>query len=226
MFELINMPELQELQKTASKLEKLKAQKQKQWYMLSGHVQRVRDEDIRREAAALNRGENPPEPEEPEVMAKAETLQRELQVLEQRHQLATQEVSKFVAENVNEIAAKIREAHREKGDEVADIAQQLSLGLSRLWAIEQDFKRLRPYFSQPDTAVAQSPRRSTTSVIMTTNIMQDHIGGVARGHLTQALDALVEMRGPEEEPEPAEEASAKGPVEVDAGIAPVEVVSD
>jgi hypothetical protein len=145
MFELImdQLPELQRLEQAVANIEQERAEAQGRHAQLVQEVAAVREDDLNREAAALNDGRKVPKPKEPELRSQLEGAQRRLEVLERRLALAQADRSRYIHEHHEELSRLLMEAQDAEGERVAEGASQVLADLLRYFKAEDDIRALR-----------------------------------------------------------------------------------
>jgi hypothetical protein len=209
VFEQIReqLPELQKLEETLSDLEAGLGRAQAKAAALANKVAQAREDDLNREALALNAGRKVPPRKEPELLAQLEAAQRELAVLERRRILADQERSRYIADNRDRLAELLAEAQAAEGAKVAAGASEVLQWLLCYYQVEDDLRALSRLAPAPSEENSGGPESVTTvwGNINTRNVT----GGPRRGDLEQALRHLASL-GP---------ATEVGEVEDEAGAA-------
>jgi hypothetical protein len=190
MFELIieKVPELRKLEESVATLEQDFAKAQGRVQGLANRVAQAREDDLNREAAALNSGRKVPPPKEPELRIQLEGAQRELEVLERRRELAQADRARFIQANHERLITLLAEAQAAEGAKVAEGAARVLSDLLRYFKAEDDVRamgRLVPPAEQENTG---TPERTTAifGPVSTRNVT----GGPRRGDLEGALRYL------------------------------------
>jgi hypothetical protein len=209
MFELIadKLPELRELEGAISALEVEHQKATARVQALAMKVSQAREDDLNREAAALNAGTRPPKPQEPHLREQLESAQRDLEILVRRRALAEGERSRYIADNHERLALLLAEAQAAEGARVAAGASEVLDWLLNYFRVEDDMRslaRLHP----PPTEENTSEPQSVTTVWGNINT-QNVTGGPRRGDLESTLRYLMSL-GP---------ATEVGEVEDEAGAA-------
>jgi hypothetical protein len=197
MFELIDIPELRELQQKVAGLERERNEAQVQAGQLRVRVGEAHNEDLNAEALALNAGKKVPRPKAPELEAQRQEAERTLEVLERRLSLAQAEVSKYIAAHHEEIHARLTEAEQREAAKVAEAARQTLADLSRYWKLGEDRKTLKPYSQVPPDENAPAQRLSTTVI----GVRTQGAGGAGpqRGEIEGVLSHLASLASPKAE---------------------------
>jgi hypothetical protein len=197
MFELIieKVPELQKLEQAVTKLEREQAEASAKVAALSNKVAQSREDDLTREAIALNSGRKPPAPREPELRSQLERAQRELAVLERRLTLAGSDRSRYIQQHADELMGLLAEAHASEGQKVAEGASKVLEDLYRYFQAEDAARQMRrlvpaPAALEENTSEAQAGRTVTVWGNLTT---QNFAGGPARGSLEGTLRYLCSL---------------------------------
>jgi len=207
VFEQIadKVPELRELQESISALEQDHANAQARVQALAHKTAQAREDDLNREAAALNAGTRPPKPQEPRLREQLDNAERDLEILTRRRALAQSDRSRYLQENHERLALLLEEARRAEAARVATGAGQTLEWLLSYFEAEDNLRtlsRLNPPFQSENSG---DPESHTTvwGTINTRNVT----GGPRRGDLEAALRYLVSL-GPASEVGPTEDESA------------------
>ena len=195
MFELIieKVPELRKLEQSISSLEQEHFKAQGRVQGLANRVAQAREDDLNREAAALNSGRKVPPPKEPELRSQLEGAQRDLEVLERRLALAQADRAKFIQSNHERLAELLAQAQASEGEKVAVGARQVLDDLLRLYKAEDDARALRRLVPEPANENTGAPERATA--VWGPLTVANSTGGPRRGDLEGALRYL-ESLGP------------------------------
>jgi hypothetical protein len=205
MFELVDAPELRELQQKVASLEQERNEAETRASQLRVAVRDAHFEDIAREAAALNADKRPAKPKEPELKAQLEGAERRLEVLQHRLALAQSDVSKYVQAHHEELYALLDEAQRAEAAKVAEGARKLLAGLSRYYAVDEDVKAMRPMLpGPPETGPPGSADPTPLTQVFMGLTTQKVMGGPQRGEIEETLRYLASLA---DEPEEAEGAA-------------------
>src|SRR5215208_6435145 len=192
MFESIieKVPELRKLEEAVTKLEREHAEASAKVAALTNKVAQAREDDLNKEAVALNHGRKPPKPKEPELRSQLERAQRDLEVLERRLTLAGSDKSRYVQEHHEELASLLAQAQAAEGEKVAKGASRVLEDLLRYFKCEDDARamgRLVPAAALENTSEAE-PEKSVT--VWGPMSMRNVTGGPARGDLEGTLRYL------------------------------------
>jgi hypothetical protein len=185
------LPELQKIEQTVSDLERQHGEAQARVQGLALKANQAREDDLNREAAALNAGRKVPKTNEPQLREQLEDAERNLEVLERRLALAGAERARYLAEHQGEILGLLEEAHAAHGERVAAAASEALEALEARHKAEDEaaaLKRLHPAPAPENT----HPPESTTVVlgrVTTRNVT----GGPPRGTLEGTLRHLIGM---------------------------------
>jgi hypothetical protein len=204
MFESIieKVPELQRLEQAVAKLEREQAEASAKVAALSNKVLQAREDDLNREAVALNNGRKPPKAKEPELRSQLEGAQRELGVLERRLTLAGSDRSRYIQEHSEELMRLLAGAQAAEGEKVAEGAARVLEDLLRYFKAEDDARamtRLVPAAAPENTG---EPQRAVTAWGSVTT--QNVGGGPPRGNLEGTLRYLASLGAATEVGEEAE----------------------
>ena len=195
MFEAIigSLPELQTIEKTVTDLERKHAESQGRVQALALKVQQAREDDLNREALALNRGRKVPNPTEGHLASQLEGAQRDLQVLERRLALAVADRARYISEHHELLLGLLDEAHRAEGQRVAAAASEALESLLAYFKAEDDARGLQRLHPAPQEENRGGPQSMVTvwGALTTQNLT-----GVNRGALEGTLRQLVAMGAP------------------------------
>jgi hypothetical protein len=196
MFELIisEVPELRRLEEAVAALEREHGEASAKVAALSNKVAQAREDDLNREAAALNRGRKVPKPKEPELRSQLESAQRELEVLERRLTLAGSDRSRYIREHHEELMRLLAEAQTAEGEKVAEGASRVLEDLLRYFQAEDDARAMTRLV--PATAPENTGEPQKTVAVWGNMTTQNVTGGPRRGDLEQALRYLVSLGEP------------------------------
>jgi hypothetical protein len=193
VFELIadKLPELQRLEQVVADLEQERTEALGRHAQLVQEVATAREDDLNREAAALNASKQPPKPKEPALRSQLEGAQRELEVLERRLALAQAVRARFIQSNHERLAALLMEAQASEGERVAEGAAKVLENLLVYFKAEDDIRALRRLVPAPVEENTGAPERVTAvwGSLTTRNIT----GGPARGDLEGTLRYLISL---------------------------------
>jgi hypothetical protein len=191
MFDSIieKVPDLQRLEQAVESLQQQQAASQAKVAALSNKVAQAREDDLNREALALNNGRKPPKPKEPELRSQLESAQRELEVLERRLTLAGSERSHHVQEHHEELTRLLMEAQKAEGDKVAGGAATVLEDLLRYFKAEDDLRAMRRLVPAAAPENTGEPQRAVT--VWGNVTTQNFGGGPARGSLEGTLRYLA-----------------------------------
>jgi chromosome segregation ATPase len=199
MFEQVveKVPELQQLEETLAKLQHEHQNAQSRVHGLATRTEQAREDDLNREAAALNAGTRPPKPQEPHLREQLESAQRDLEILVRRLALAEGERSRYVQEHHERLATLLEEAQAAEASRVSEGASEVLEDLLRLFKCEDDARALARLHLAPQPENAGEPERHTTILGPLTRTTT---GGPRRGDLEGALRYLASL-GPATEVE-------------------------
>jgi hypothetical protein len=193
VFELIadKLPELQRLEQVVADLEQERTEALGRHAQLVQEAATAREDDLNREAAALNASKKPPKPKEPALRSQLEGAQRRLEVLERRLALAQADRARFIQSNHERLAALLMEAQASEGARVAEGASQVLADLLRYFKAEDDIRALGRLVPAPVEENTGAPERVTAvwGSLTTRNIT----GGPARGDLEGTLRYLISL---------------------------------
>ncbi len=197
MFESIieKVPELARVEEAVAALQREQGEAQAKVAGLASKAAQAREDDLNREALALNRGSKPPKPKEPALQEQLERAQRELEVLERRLTLAGSDRSRYIQEHAEELMSMLAEAQAAEGASVAEGAERALADLLRYFKCEDDARGMRRLIPAPgDPALEENtgePQKSVT--VWGTLTTQNVTGGPPRGNLEGALRYLASL---------------------------------
>jgi hypothetical protein len=193
MFELImdQLPELQRLERAVLTLEREHGEAQSRVAGLSSRVMEAREDDLNREALALNRGRKAPSPKEPELREQLEGAQRELEILERRLALAGSDRSRYIQEHHDELARLLMEAREAEGARVAEGASRVLEDLLVYFKAEDDIAAMRRLIPAPAEENTGAPERSVA--VWGSLTRRNITGGPPRGDLEGTLRYLASL---------------------------------
>jgi hypothetical protein len=162
MFESIHdkVPELDQLQTTVTKLEQEVHDASTRVAQLEAEAQSAHEDDLLREAKALNAGRRVPAPKEPELRGQLEGAQRRLEVLQRRLQLAQADLARYISENAHALSRLVSDAKAAKAREVSELAAPLAKALNDYQLPDADARALRPYVEGPQEENSGEPQDS------------------------------------------------------------------
>jgi hypothetical protein len=193
MFEPIieKVPELFRLEEAVAELQQQQAASQAKVAALANKVAQAREDDLNREALALNNGRKAPKPKEPELRSQLESAQRELEVLERRLTLAGSDRSRYIQEHHEELMGLLMEAQAAEGKKVGEGAATVLEDLLRFFKAEDDLRAMRRLIPAP-ASLEENTGAPQKSVTVWGNVTtQNFGGGPARGSLEGTLRYLA-----------------------------------
>ncbi len=194
MFDQIigSLPELETIEKTIDGLERKHGEASARVQALAHKAQQAREDDLNREALALNAGRKPPNASEPGLREQLEGAGRDAEVLQRRLTLAVAERGRYISENHELLLGLLGEAHAAEGARVAEAAEAALQGLLRRFAAEdaaRDLQRRHPAPAAENTGSPQSV------AVVWGSITTRNVGGENRGSLEGVLRQLISMGG-------------------------------
>jgi hypothetical protein len=209
MFDQVKdrIPELAQLEDRIENLEAELGSAQARVQGLAVRASEAREEDLSKEALALNRGRKVPAPREPELRSQLQGAERALAVLQRRLDLARSDRSRYVQEHHDRLARLLEEARRAEAARVAAGAGEVLAWLGEYFAAEDNLRalaRLNPPVP-PENAGGPESHTTVWGNINTRNVT----GGPRRGDLEGALKYLVSL-GPASEVGEVEGESVEG----------------
>jgi hypothetical protein len=197
VFESIidKVPELARVEETVAVLQREQGEAQAKVAGLASKAAQAREDDLNREALALNRGSKPPKPKEPALQEQLERAGRALEVLERRLTLAGSDRSRYIQEHAEELMSLLAEAQAAEGASVAEGASKVLADLLRYFKAEDDARAMRRLIPAPGDPALQENAEAPQKVTavwgpMTTRTVT---GGPARGTLEETLRYLASL---------------------------------
>ncbi len=196
MFELIigKLPELKKLESTVAALERKNGESQARVQALAVKTAQALEDDLNREAAALNSGRKPPNATEPGLREQLDGAGRDAEVLARRLALAKGDRARYLSENHATILGLLAEAHGAEGQRVAAAAEEALSALLRLYGAEDAARDLQRRHPAPALENVGGPQSMVTvwGPQSTNNVG----GGPSRGSLEGTLQYLITMGAP------------------------------
>jgi hypothetical protein len=195
MFDLVieSLPELAKLESTVSDLERQHGEASARVQSLAHKTAQAREDDLNREALALNSGRKVPNASEPGLREQLDGAGRDLEVLERRLTLANSDRAIYLSQHHAEILGLLQRAHGDHGERVAAAATQALEALLALFRCEDAARDLAR--RHPAPALENSGGPESVSVVWG-NLTTVNVGGVNRGALEGTLRQLISMGAP------------------------------
>jgi multidrug efflux pump subunit AcrA (membrane-fusion protein) len=195
MFEAIieSLPELAKLESTVSDLERQHGEASARVQSLAHKTGQAREDDLNREAAALNAGRKPPNPTEPRLAEQLADAGRDAEVLQRRLALAQGEKARYLATHHATILGLLGEAHAVEGARVAAAAGEALAALLAYHRAEDDARNLQRLHPAPAPENTGSPQ--STAVVWGALTTRNVTGGPNRGDLEGTLQYLISLGG-------------------------------
>ncbi len=195
MFEAIieSLPELAKLESTVSDLERQHGEASARVQSLAHKTAQAREDDLNREALALNSGRKVPNATEPRLAEQLADAGRDAEVLQRRLALAQGEKARYLATHHATILGLLGEAHAVEGARVAAAAGEALEALAAYHGAEdaaRNLQRLHPAPAQENVGGPQS--MVTVWGNLTT---RNYAGGPQRGGLEGTLQYLISLGG-------------------------------
>ncbi len=196
MFESIieRAPELARVEEAVMALQLEHGEAQAKVAGLASKAARAREDDLNREALALNRGSKPPKPKEPELQEQLERAQRELEVLERRLTLSGSDRSRYIQEHDEELMSLLVEARAEEAERVSKGASEVLADLLRYFKCEDDARALGRLVPAPAASLENTGAPAPVTAVWGARTTQNFAGGPPRGNLEGALRYLAGLR--------------------------------
>jgi hypothetical protein len=196
MFDQIveKLPELQRLESTVSGLERKHAEAQARVQSLAHKTAQALEDDLNREAFALNAGRKVPNASEPGLREQLEGAGRDAEVLQRRLALAVADRGRFLSEHHGEILALLAGAHAAEGQRVAAAAGDALEALAAYHRAEDDARNLQRLHPAPSPENTSGPE--STSVVWGHVNTRNFTGGPQRGDLEGTLQYLISLGAP------------------------------
>ena len=196
MFEQVigKLPELEKIEAAVADLERKHTEAQARVQALALKAHQAREDDLNREAAALNAGRKVPAASEPQLREQLEGAQRDLEVLERRLTLAGTDRARYLAEHHAEILGLLQAAHDAEGQRVAVAAEEALHHLLAYHKAEDDARNLQRLHPAPAPENVGQPEG--VSVVWGHLNTQNFAGGPQRGTLEGTLRHLISLGAP------------------------------
>ncbi len=193
MFELIleKVPELQCLERAVATLEQEHVEAQGRHAQLVQEAATAREDDLNREAAALNAGKRLPKPREPELRERLERAQRDLEILDRRLALAQADRSRYIQEHREELLGLLAEAQAAEAAKVAEGAARVLEHLLVYFRAEDDARAMGRLVPAPVEENTGGPEKVTA--VWGPMTRGSITGGPPRGDLEGTLRYLVSL---------------------------------
>jgi hypothetical protein len=188
------LPDLEKLESTVSGLEAKHGQAQARVQSLAHKTGQAREDDLNREAAALNSGRKVPNASEPGLREQLEAAGRDGEVLERRLRLAEGDRARYLSEHHAEILAHLEAAHALEGERVAAAASDALAALAAYHGAEDAARNLQRLHPAP--ALENSGGPESVSVVWGALTTQNLTGGPPRGTLEGTLQYLISLGAP------------------------------
>jgi hypothetical protein len=195
MFEAIieSLPELKNLESTVTTLERKSGEAQARVQALAHRAAQAKENDLNLEAAALNAGRKPPNPQEPGLREQWADAGRDAEVLERRLRLAEGDRARYLSEHHGEILELLGAAHATEGVRVAAAAEAALAALAAYHKAEDDARNLARLHPRPAAENTGGPE--STSVVWGALTTRNYAGGPNRGDLEGTLQYLISLGG-------------------------------
>jgi hypothetical protein len=187
-------PALKGLEETVLDLERDRANAMAKAANLTHRVMQTRQEDLEREAQALNNGRKVPPPKAPAMQEALADVEHEIVVLNRRLELATAERNEWVSDNYQDVFSLLKE-HRDV--EAERLARSANDALTHLLAIfrAEDEARSLVRAHQPPPEINTSDAAAMTVIDLSapathTPTGLSPAGGPMRGELESVLRHL------------------------------------
>jgi hypothetical protein len=196
MFELIigKLPELKKLESTVAALERKNGESQARVQALAVKTAQALEDDLNREAAALNSGRKPPNATEPGLREQLDGAGRDAEVLARRLALAKGDRARYLSEHHGEILAHLGAAHAAEGERVAAAASEALAALAAYHGAEDAARNLQRLHPAPAPENVGGPQNSVT--VWGALTTRNYAGGPQRGDLEATLQYLISLGAP------------------------------
>ncbi len=188
------LPELEKLESTVSDLEAKHGEASARVQALAHKTGQAREDDLNREAAALNSGRKVPNASEPGLREQLEGAGRDAEVLQRRLALAVADRGRYLSEHHAPILALLAEAHASEGERVAAAATEALAALAAYHGAEDAARNLQRLHPAP--ALENSGGPESVSVVWGALTTRNYAGGPPRGTLEATLQYLISMGAP------------------------------
>jgi hypothetical protein len=196
MLEIIaeGLPELAKIEAVVADLEAKHGEASARVQALAVKTATAREADLDREAAALNSGRKPPNPQEPALREQAEGAGRDLEVLGRRLALAVADRGRYLADNHATILRLLEAAHAAEGQRVAAAASEALDALLAYHRAEDAARDLARRHPAPAAENVGGPE--SVSVVWGHVNTRNFTGGPNRGDLEGTLQYLISLGAP------------------------------
>jgi chromosome segregation ATPase len=196
MYEQIieGLPELQKIEATVAALEREHAEATARVQSLSLRAAQALEDDLNREATALNRGRKVPSATEPHLREQLDSAARDLEVLSRRLTLAQTDRALYISQHHKEIMGLLEAAHGAEGARVAAAAEAALTALTAYHRAEDDARNLQRLHPAPAQENVGGPE--SVSIVWGALTTQNLTGGTPRGTLEGVLRQLVALGAP------------------------------
>jgi hypothetical protein len=188
-----------ELELQVDSLEQRQAEQSAVVAGLRRDLEQAKEDDLNREAAALQTEAAKPKPKAPEIERALQAAQHDFEVIGRALQMAQDDASRYKAKNCEKLLLELAKAKAGRAKEVSAHARPLLEAIRGFYQVDDDSKELRPYIQQvqetgpPGTG---SPERYTLDVgggMTTQNVYGDRVAGMERGSLESLIRSLVQL---------------------------------
>jgi hypothetical protein len=195
MFDQIveSLPELQKIEATVSDLERQHGEASARVQSLAHKTQQALEDDLNREAAALNAGRKVPNASEPDLREQLEGAARDAEVLSRRLTLANSDRAHYLQSHHEEILGLLQQAHAREGEKVAAAASEALVALAAYHGAEDSARNLQRLHPAPLPENVGPPE--SVSVVWGALSTRNYAGGPQRGDLEGTLQYLISLGG-------------------------------
>jgi hypothetical protein len=195
-----------ELELQVDSLEQRQAEQSAVVAGLRRDLEQAKEDDLNREAAALQTEAAKPKPKAPEIERALQAAQHDFEVIGRALQMAQDDASRYKAKNCEKLVHELAKAKAGRAKEVSTHARPLLEAIRGFYQVDDDSKELRPYIRQDvETGPpgSGSPERYTLDVgggMTTRNVYGDRVAGLERGQLEGVIRSLVQLSSAYAEP--------------------------
>jgi hypothetical protein len=188
-----------ELQKQVDSLEQRQAEQSAAVAGLRRDLDLAKEDDLNREAAALQTEAAKPKLKAPGIQRALEAAEHDLEVVGRALTLAQTDLGQYKAKNCEKLIRELHQAKAKRAQAVASRAKPLLEELRGFYAVDDDMKELKPYPSQPvetgppGSDEAQRYTLALGGVRTTQSVFGDRIAGLERGQLEGIIRSLVQL---------------------------------
>jgi hypothetical protein len=195
----IDVKRMLELLKQVDSLEQRQAEQSAVVAGLRRDLERVREDDLNREAAALSTDAAKPKPKAPEIERALEAAEHDLEVIGRATSMAQTEVGRYKAKNAERLLGELAKAKAGRAEDVSAHARPLLEAIRGFYQVDDVSKELRPYIQQvqetgpPGSDKPQKYTLTLGGAQTTQSVFGDRVAGLERGQLEGVIASLARL---------------------------------